>query len=448
MQPELLQITGVDLPLKRRDPYYFLPRRDRGYLLFGSDKEATRRQFIQFFSERDWKANEALEAEIAALREDIAPTWLQEPLSIEETAERFVRPPLRAIFVDLCRKPIRHYLDRFDFKSDLVKAMYAVTDGFSGLYGSWDTPGTGLNFLGHNMCRLPGSGGTWMIVEGGMGTVTQRFADAARRHGATIETNRGVSKILLEGGAVAGVLTTQGDEIRATTVLVNADPFRMRDLVGSEHFPPAYNARIDGYRKPGSTLKLNLALKRLPTFTCLPENSGQFGPTIHLLPDEDTVMQSLTDSFQAVQNGELPEFPAIEWYIHSTIDPSVRDAEGHHSSALFVQWVPYELKGTTWEQEEERYARHLLSICDRFAPGTSDLVADMMVLHPKAIERYFGITLGHIQHVDNSFGFADRLPYAQPVGGLYSCSAGTHPAGSVIGSAGHNAAMRVLKDLQ
>jgi phytoene dehydrogenase-like protein len=447
MPPELLEITGVDLPLRRRDPYYFLPRRDNGYLLFGSDKASTRRQFLQFFSERDWKANEAMDAEIAALRDDIAPTWLLEPLSIEETAERFVRPALRTAFVDLCRKPIRDYIDRFGFKSDLVKAMYAVTDGFSGLYGTWDTPGTGMNFLVHNMCRLPGSGGTWMIVEGGMGTITQRFAEAARRHGATIETGRGVKHIVVQQGVARGVITTGGEVISARAVLVNADPFRMRDMAGSQNFPDDYNARLDRYKKPGTTLKVNLALKGLPRFTCLPDNTSQYGPTIHLLPDEDVVMQSLIDSFRQVQNGELPDFPAIEWYIHSTIDPTVRDAQGHHSSALFVQWVPYELKGTTWEQEEDRYARHLLSICDRFAPGTSELVADMMVLHPKSIERYFGITLGHIHHVDNSFGFADRLPYKQPIAGLYSCSAGTHPAGSVIGCAGHNAAVRVLKDL-
>jgi len=448
MPPELLQITGVDLPLKRRDPYYFLPRRDGGYLLFGSDKTATRDQFLTFFSERDWKANEAMNAEIAAIRDDIAPTWLQDPLSIEETAERFVRPALRPAFVDLCRKPVGDYLDRFGFQSDLVKAMYAVTDGFSGLYGTWDTPGTGMNFLVHNMCRLPHSGGTWMIVEGGMGTISQRFADAARRHGAKIETHRGVREIVVTQNAVRGVITIDGDTISAKAVVVNADPFRMRQMVGAGNLPPAYNEKLDGYRKPGSTFKLNLALKGLPRFTCLPEDKGQYGPTIHLLPDEDVVMRSLTDSFRAVQHGELPDFPAIEWYIHTTIDPSVKDADGHHSSALFVQWVPYELKGTTWEVEEQRYARHLLSICDRFAPGTSDLVVDMMVLHPQSIERYFGITLGHIHHVDNSFGFADRLPYAQPVAGLYSCSAGTHPAGSVIGCAGHNAAQRVLKDLE
>jgi len=49
----------------------------------------------------------------------------------------------------------------------------------------------------------------------------------------------------------------------------------------------------------------------------------------------------------------------------------VQDAAGHHSSALFVQWVPYELQGTTWEAEEERYTQHLLDIVDTFAPGAA-----------------------------------------------------------------------------
>jgi phytoene dehydrogenase-like protein len=447
MPPELLQLTGVNIPLKRRDPYYFLPRRDQGYLLFGSDIQAMRSQFHAFFSDRDWEANAAMLTEIAAIRDDIAPTWLEEPFSIEETAERFVRPALRKIFVDLCRRPIRDYIERFDFQSDLVKAMYAVTDGFSGLYGTWDTPGTGMNFLIHNMCRLPGSGGTWMIVEGGMGVVARCLADEARRHGATIETGRGVAKIRVEGRAVNGVVTRQGDEVTAHTAVVNADPFRMRELVGAENFPPAHNARIDSYRKPGSTFKLNLALRDLPTFTCLPEDRGQYGSTIHLLPDEDVVIDSLVSSFHAGREGQLPGWPAIEWYIHTPIDPTLKDSAGNHSSALFVQGVPYELNGATWDQQAERYSRHLLSICDGFAPGTSDLVVDMVPLHPKAIENYFGMTYGHIHHVDNSFGFADRLPYAQPIAGLYSCSAGTHPAGSVIGCAGHNSAMRVLKDL-
>ena len=54
-------------------------------------------------------------------------------------------------FIDLCQQPVAAYLDRFNFKSPLLKSMYAVTDGFSGLNGSWQTPGTGMNFLMHNM---------------------------------------------------------------------------------------------------------------------------------------------------------------------------------------------------------------------------------------------------------------------------------------------------------
>ena len=444
MPPELLRTLGIELPLLRRDPHYFLPTTTKRYLLFGSNAKAMREQFLSFFSEQDWRANEALQKEISAIRDDVAPTWLEEPLSIEDTASKYVRPSLQKIFVDLCRKPVGQYLDRFEFRSDLLKAMYAVTDGFSGLSGDWDTPGTGMNFLVHNMCRLPGSDGTWMIVRGGMGTVTQTLAAAARQAGATIDTARGAKAIATEP---LRVILHDGTELRARAVVVNADPFRLRDLLGRDSVPAAWNARIEAYRRDGTTLKLNLALKELPRFTCLPEDRGQFGTTMHLLPDEPEVMNAMRRAFADVKAGRLPELPTIEWYVHTTVDPSLRDAHGHHNSALFVQWVPYALKGTSWEAEEGRYVRHLLQICDRFAPGTSALVADAFPLTPPKIEKHFGISRGHIHHVDNSFGFADRLPYATPVEGVYSCSAGCHPAGSVIGAAGHNAAARVLRDL-
>ncbi|HXU68818.1 MAG TPA: NAD(P)/FAD-dependent oxidoreductase [Polyangia bacterium] len=452
MPPEIMAATGVQIPVMRRDPHYFLPTTDTRYLLFGSDTESMKRQFIEFFSEQDWKANVAMNDEIGKIRDDIAKTWMEEPLSIEDTAEKYVRRELRQAFVDLCRKPVGQYIDRFGFKSDLVRAMYAVTDGFSGLYGSWDTPGTGMNFLIHNMCRLPGSDGTWMIVKGGMGTVTRMMADKARELGATIETDRRVESLRIDGGPGGGrvksVVLANGEELTADVVVCNADPFRMRDLIGRQNLPAEYNARIDGYEKPGSTFKVNMALGGLPKFKCLPEDRGQYGPTIHLLPDEKDVMRHIKEGFAMVQRGELDPFPTIEWYIHTTVDPSLKDDAGNHNSALFVQWVPHTLKGTTWEAEEGKYVKQLLSICDRFAPGTSDLVVDTFPLHPQKIEQHFGIRNGHIHHVDNAFGFADRLPYATPVEGLYSCSAGCHPAGSVIGSAGHNAANRVLKDLK
>lgn len=447
MPPELMAELGLALPLIKRDPHYFLPTTERNrFLLLGSDRERNRSEFVRFSSDKDYRAHLELERELGALRDDLAGTWLREPVSIEETAERFVRAPLRKAFVDLCRRPVEEYLARFGFENELVLAMYAVTDAFSGLAGTWDTPGTGMNFLIHNMCRLPRSDGTWMMVRGGMGTVTEALWDVARRSGARAMIGTGVATILTSGNRAAGVRLADGREISARVVVANADPFRMRRLVGSEAFPVEYNARLDAYRRPGTTLKVNLALRGLPEFSCLPERVGQHGTTIHLLPQHD-VVDSLKRAFADAMRGRLPDLPAIEWYVHTALDPSMMDEAGHHSSALFVQWVPYDVAGSSWESEERRYVDHLLAICDGFAPGFSKLVVDRFVLHPKRIEEHFGMTFGHIHHVDNTFGFSDRLPTATPVTGLYSASAACHPAGSVIGAAGYIAGKRVLADL-
>jgi phytoene dehydrogenase-like protein len=451
MQPEILQELGVEIPWVRRDPHYFLPTTGSRYVLFGSDTEATKQQFVSFFSEADYRAHVALNEELGHIRDDIAPTWREIPLSVEATADKYVRPALRDVFVKLCRGSISEYLARFDFKSDLIRAMYAVTDAFTGTYGGFDTPGTGHNFLLHNMCRLPGLDGTWGLVRGGMGTVTEWLAARARSLGATIETGAKVARVEMTSGAVSGVALADGRTFAVGAVVINADPYRARDMVGAAHLAPGLSARLDAMARDGSTFKVNLALKGLPKFTCLgeggAENRGQYGPTIHLLPDEDGVMQSLRAAHKDAAEGRLPEFPSMEWYIHTAVDSSLGDEHGHHNSALFVTWVPRVLaNGETWEDQAESYARKLLGICDRFAPGTSDLVVDMFPLTPTGIERHFGITRGHIHHVDNAFAFDERVPHRLGAPGLYSASAGTHPGGAVIGSAGYIAAKALLAD--
>ncbi|MFO0658348.1 MAG: hypothetical protein U0165_00735 [Polyangiaceae bacterium] len=72
------------MPLRRRDPHYFLPTTDRRYLLFGSNERDLKGQFLDFFSEEDWQAHLDLNTEIAQLRDDLAPAWLAPPLSVEE----------------------------------------------------------------------------------------------------------------------------------------------------------------------------------------------------------------------------------------------------------------------------------------------------------------------------------------------------------------------------
>jgi phytoene dehydrogenase-like protein len=454
MPPELERLLDLRLPLVRRDPHYFLPTTDSAtgggrYLLMGSDRAATRRQFEMFFTVEDRDADDRLQAELDQLREDLAPAWLAPPLSVEETAERYVRTPLRETFVDLVTGSVADYLARFGFASELVVAMYAVTDGLSGLTAGPDTPGSGHNFLVHNMCRLRdesghSADGTWMVVRGGMGTVTGTIADRAVAAGATVVTGAPVARIDVTGGAVAGVTLVDGRSIAAQVVVAACDPFTLAELAP---LPRPLLDRLDGVRRPGTTLKVNLALRDLPRFSCLPADApSPFGSTIHLLPQEQP-LDAVRAMWADVQAGRLPDFPTIEWYLHTTADPTLRDEAGHHSSALFVQSVPYQPADGTWEERLPSYVDHLLGICDRFAPGTSDLVADTFPLAPPGIERHFGIRHGHIHHVDNGVAFDRRMPYRTGVDGLYAGSAGCHPAGSVIGAAGHNAARSVMEDL-
>ncbi len=445
--PELLRTLGLTLPLIRRDPHYFLPTTDTRYVLFGSDAALTRRQCVEFFSERDWAAAEALARELGQIRDDLAPCWLEEPLSAADTAERYIRPSLRQPFLDLVAQPVEEYLARFGFQSDLFVAMYAVTDGFSGLNASFGMPGTGLNFLVHNMCRLPGSDGTWMVVEGGMGRVTGELARLATEAGATIRTGSPVARIAITGGRATGVVLQDGREVDAPVIVSNGDPFRMRALVGASHFPPAFNAKLDGFQRLGTTLKVNLALDRLPTFTCLPEDRGQYSATIHLLPQGPDVIAELRRGFDRVQAGGLADVP-LDRVVHPHGGRSDAAGRSRPAQRRVLRAVgAVRVEGGELEREEPRYVRRLFDIADQFAPGFSDRVVDVLTLTPKKIEEHFGITYGHIHHVDNTFGFDRRMPYATPVDGLYSCSAGCHPAGSVIGAAGFVAARRVLRDL-
>lgn len=451
MPPELMAALELDIPLVRRDPHYFLPTLDGRYLLLGADADASRDQLLEFFTERDWRANEALGAELAALRDDLAPSWLAEPVTVGETAERYVRPGLRETFVRLVRGSAVDYLSRFGFASELLVAMYAVTDGMPGLTGSPWRPGSGHNLLAHSMCRLPGAGGTWMVVRGGMGAVAGAIAERAVEAGATIRTGVGVERIVVEGGVAAGVVDGRGEEVRAPVVLVATDPFRLPALLG-DACPGWLRSRIDGYVEGslGQTLKVNLALAGLPTFAALAEPRGQHSTTVHLLPepaDDGSVLTALRRAFDAAAAGRLDPLPPVEWYLHSLLDPSLRDGEGRHSSAFFVQGVPHVPAGSAWDVEKDRYVERLLAFAERYAPGLRSLVVDVHALAPPDIERHFGIVHGNIHHVDNAVAFADRMPYRVGVDGVYAGAAGCHPSGSVIGCAGHNAARAILSDL-
>ncbi len=444
--PELLSRLGVTLETSPRERQRVLATTEAGrHVSFGPNAERTRAEIERTFSAADAKAWKSMTRELGELRADVAPSWMAEPETIEQTAERRVRGAHRKAFVELCRGSVTTYLGRFGFESDMLLGMFA-TDGVWGSSVDYDAPGSGMTFLVQHMGRLPGGEGSFVDIKGGVGAFTRLLVVAAENVGVTLQMGKAVAQILVSGNSVSGVLLTDGSELAATTVVSGADPYRTRALVGADKLPAEYNKRLDALAMDGATLKLNVALDTAPAWTCLAGTDDAGSATFSLLPgDGKDVMAALRKARTQMKAGVLPDTPPVEW-----TTTSLADGAGNPvlTASVMVHGVPYDLEGSTWAASEEAFTTRVLAACERFAPGLSARIVDVSALHPKKLETHFGLSRGHIQHVDNSFGFADRAPYRTPIGGLYACGAGCHPAGSVIGAAGHNAAMRVLSDME
>ena len=86
---------------------------------------------------------------------------------------------------------------------------------------------------------------------------------------------RPVAQIDVVQGAVTGVTFADGRQMRAKAVMVNADPFRIQELVGAQHLPPELNARLDSQKIDGSVLKASYRL--FSVLSCVQMSTGSNG---------------------------------------------------------------------------------------------------------------------------------------------------------------------------
>jgi phytoene dehydrogenase-like protein len=141
----------------------------------------------------------------------------------------------------------------------------------------------------------------------------------------------------------------------------------------------------------------------------------------------------------------------LECTIPSVVDGTVAPP-GRHLMSMFVQYAPYTLRDTTWEDTREAFADRCFALLDEYAPNFSRSVLARQVLAPPDLERVFNLTGGNIFQGAMTPGqlFSLRpLPgwasYRTPVRGLYLCGAAAHPGGGVMGAPGRNAAMEILR---
>lgn len=156
-------------------------------------------------------------------------------------------------------------------------------------------PGSAYVLLHHIMGEAAGRKGVWAYVEGGMGAVSSSIAAAAREHGAELLTDAPVKRILVEGlmgQAAAGVEMEDGTKLRARAVLSNATPYHTflelmgggggaagGDTTAPPPLPPTFVQHVKHVDYSSAVFKINLAISKLPHFSCCPSDpSGAPGP--------------------------------------------------------------------------------------------------------------------------------------------------------------------------
>jgi phytoene dehydrogenase-like protein len=343
------------------------------------------------------------------------------------------------------------FLDR-NYESEKIKTLFLANNVY-GKHGGPYQPGSALGLLFHLL-----SGGEheqqgfYGHVIGGMGSITQAMATAARAFGAEVRTNAPVQQIDSRHGRVRAVVLEDGTEIRARVVLSNADPKRtFLGLVPERDLPADFVHAIRGIKMDGPCAKLNLVLHEEPRFTGTPPNyAPQQRSLFTLVPS----LEFAERCYDVAKFGDIPEQLWVDCVVASNADPSLAPT-GKHVMTCFVQYVPYKLRHGTWDEKREELGDRVVNKIGEYAPNVPGAVVARQILTPLDLERTYGLTEGNIFHGDLNLEqlFFNRpvagwAKYRTPIAGLYLCGAGAHPGGGVTGAPGHNSAHQVLRDLK
>ncbi|HUZ24162.1 MAG TPA: NAD(P)/FAD-dependent oxidoreductase [Streptosporangiaceae bacterium] len=439
---------------------YFAPRAAGGYLRLPGD-QARRREEIGKFSARDAAAYEDYEAHLAGLGAILGPLLEEIPPRLGSRRPqdlwrqglllRHLRKLDTRGAVDVTRMltgSIADLVERY-FESDAMRGLLSV----SGVIGTWAGPrsaGTAYVMLHHHIGDTGGQSGAWGFPRGGMGGVTSALAAAARSFGAEVRTGAEVARIRTSGGRVTGVTLASGEEVDAPVVITTAHPrISFLRLVDPADLPDDFVADIRGWQSRSGTVKINLALDRLPVFASHPDFDPQVhGGTIVLAESLDDV----ENAYQEAVAGRPSTAPFADICIPSVFDDSLAPP-GQHVMSMFTQWVPHTYADDPDEAALAAYADAVIARMEAVAPGFTSSVLHRQVIGPHQMQQEYGLVGGNIFHGELSLGqmfharpAAGYADLRTPVRGLYQAGSATHGGGGVTGIPGRNVVRQILAD--
>ncbi len=369
-------------------------------------------------------------------------------LGLAGFARRFAALPesQQTTFIQLLTMSSAEFVSQW-FETEPLRATLA-SSGIIGTFLGPRSPGTAYVLLHHYLGELDGEYRAWGLPVGGTGSVSGAIGSAAREAGAELRTSAPVARILTSNGRATGVVLDSGEEINASAVISSADVrVTLGRLLEPGTLPDEADRAVRSYKFRGSSGKVNFALDRLPTFTCLPPGmTDVYRGMVSISPSIDYLEHAYDDA----KSGQFSSQPYVDIGFPSAVDPSVAPP-GKHVMACFVQYAPYELADSDWDAQREAFGDTVVRTIAKYAPDFPGAILHRQVLTPLDIERTFGLSEGNIFQGELLLEqlFAERplsgSGYRTPVDGLWLCGASAHPGGVITGAPGRNAALAVLR---
>jgi phytoene dehydrogenase-like protein len=221
------------------------------------------------------------------------------------------------------------------------------------------------------------------------------------------------------------------------------------EQIDRAELPDDFLADIERWKSRSGTVKVNLALDRLPDFSAKPG----FDPEVHggtiVLADS---LDEIEDAFQDAVGGRPAVVPFADICIPSVFDSSLAPA-GKHVMSMFTQWVPHEYSEKPMTAELDAYADRVIARVEQVAPGFTSSILHRQVIGPYDMEHEYGLIGGNIFHgelsADQMFHMRPAPGYADfrtPIAGLYQASSATHGGGGVTGIPGLSVVSRIVSD--
>ena len=364
-------------------------------------------------------------------------------------AQRATAAGLRALY--LFATSATQYLAEH-FESEQVRAAlgwHAINDSTGGP----STPGTAFVLLHDHASEQAGGGiRSWGFVRGGMAGSPRRWptrpARPGRRSAPGLRSSGSSSRT-----AAPRASSWRAAPVRAARVLSNADPKR-RSCGWWTNGAAAgrFRAAIEAYRCEGTSMKINLAVDRLPVVAAVDGDGVQ--PYHRGIMELNPTVAEMDAGPGRGPAGRPAADPHIELCIPTVHDPSLAP-DGRHVVTIDVNSQPYTLaEGYLGRRSATRSPTACVAKLDGYFPELDRTRSSSARCSPRTdLESRLGIWGGHALHGDMAFdqlfdlrpvrGWAD---YRTPVRDLYLCGAGTHPGGGVTGANGRNCAREVIRD--